>query len=151
MLKLVRSDATTTDFIGLVKLLDAELAIRDGDDHAFYNQYNGLDDIRHAVVVYLDNRPIGCGAIKQYDDTTMEVKRMYTHPDGRGKGIASTILKELEKWSHELSFVRCILETGKAQPEAINLYRKHSYIQIPNYGQYTGVDNSLCFEKKLEI
>jgi len=150
MLKLSRTNADDTDFISLVAFLDAELAIRDGDDHDFYNQYNSIAEIRYAIVAYDNNLPMGCGAIKQYNDHTMEVKRMYTHPKGRGKGIASSILDALEIWASELTFKRCILETGQAQPEAIALYRKQKYIQIPNYGQYKGVDNSLCFEKILE-
>jgi len=42
-----------------------------------------------------------------------------------------------------------MLETGKRQPEAIELYKKSGYKLTPNYGQYAGVENSLCFEKKL--
>jgi GNAT superfamily N-acetyltransferase len=65
-------------------------------------------------------------------------------------GIASNILAELEKWASELSYAKCILETGKKQPEAISLYKKNGYRIIPNYGQYCEVENSLCFEKKLK-
>ena len=57
------------------------------------------------------------------------------------------ILTELEAWAAELSYSKCILETGKRQPEAIALYLKQGYVNIPNYGQYAGVDNSVCFEK----
>ena len=68
----------------------------------------------------------------------------------RGKGIATKILSEMERWAAELGYARCILETGKRQPEAIQLYRKNAYAQIPNFGQYAGIENSLCFEKKLK-
>ena len=74
---------------------------------------------------------------------------MYTAPESRGKGIASQVLRELENWASELSYKKCILETGKKQPEAIGLYKKNGYKIIPNYGQYAGVDNSLCFEKEV--
>jgi GNAT superfamily N-acetyltransferase len=106
--------------------------------------------IKHVVVAYEDGKPIGCGAIKEYAANTMEVKRMYVAPEGREKGIATMILTELENWARELSFIKCILETGKKQPEAIGLYRKNGYIVIPNYGQYAGVENSVCFEKVLK-
>ena len=79
----------------------------------------------------------------------MEVKRMYTLPDFRGKGIATIVLQELEKWAKELRMEKCMLETGKRQPEAIALYTKNGYRLIPNYGQYAGVENSVCFEKLL--
>jgi len=80
----------------------------------------------------------------------MEVKRMYTLPESRGKGISSKVLGELEKWATELSCKKCILETGKKQPEAIGLYKKNGYEVIPNYGQYAGIENSVCFEKDLK-
>jgi GNAT superfamily N-acetyltransferase len=58
-------------------------------------------------------------------------------------------LKALENWAREMSYSRCVLETGIRQPDAIALYKKNSYTLIPNYGQYIGVENSLCFEKYL--
>jgi putative acetyltransferase len=148
MIKLLRTDSENPDFIGLVSYLDAELAERDGSDHSFYGQFNTIDKIKHAVVAYENDQPIGCGAIKEYASDTMEVKRMYTSPDGRGKGIATSVLAELETWAAELSYDRCILETGKRNPEAIALYKKNGYTLIPNYGQYAGIENSVCFEKK---
>ena len=149
MTKVIRTDSDNQDFIELVKLLDAELAVRDGKDHSFYAQFNKIDKIKYAVVAYEDNKPAGCGAIKEYDKDTMEVKRMYTLPESRGKGIAIGILTELERWAFELHYSKCILETGKRQPEAIALYKKNNYKQIPNYGQYANIENSVCFEKQI--
>lgn len=75
---------------------------------------------------------------------------MFVPTERRKKGIASAILNELENWAAELSFTKCILETGKRQPEAIGLYKKNGYKQIPNYGQYASVENSVCFRKELK-
>ena len=75
---------------------------------------------------------------------------MYTPPESRGKGVASKVLTELETWAAEMSYEKCILETGKKQPEAIGLYKKNGYMLIPNYGQYAEVENSVCFEKLLK-
>jgi|SRR6476646_4556122 Acetyltransferases len=150
MLTIIRTNSNDQDFINLVKQLDAYLAVKDGRDHAFYDQYNKLDKIKHVVVAYDNNQPVGCGAIKEYDSNTMEVKRMFTLPECRGKGIATKLLNELEKWTIELGYEKCILETGKRQPEAIALYKKNGYKSIPNYGQYTGMDNSVCFEKEMK-
>lgn len=148
-LTFLKTDAQHKDFVALVALLDADLAIRDGDDHDFYDQYNGLEAIKYTVLVYQGDKAVGCGAIKKWDEHTMEVKWMYVSTGVRGKGIASKILLVLEEWAKEIGFERCILETGKMQPEAIALYKKSEYNQIENYGQYAGVENSLCFEKKL--
>ncbi len=108
-----------------------------------------MNKIKYAIVAYENNVALGCGAIKEVDNSTMEVKRMYSIPESRGKGVATQIPIELESWAKELFYTRCILETGKRQPEAINLYKKNGYKLIPNYGQYAGVENSLCFEKVL--
>ena len=129
--------------------MDQELSVRDGEDHDFYHQFNHIDKIKYVLVAYEGDNAIGCGAIKAYDSSAMEVKRMYTRPEYRGKGIASKILKALEKWAQELSFQKCMLETGIKQPEAIALYKKNGYTTFQNYGQYAGVPNSVCFEKRL--
>ncbi len=130
--------------------LDADLRIRDGEEHGFYAEYNKIDAIKHVVVAYENNEPVGCGAVKEYDSGIMEVKRMYVPPGKRNKGIASVVLKELEQWTTELNYKKCLLETGKKQPEAIALYEKNGYRIVPNFGQYKNVTNSVCFEKVLK-
>jgi len=149
MVTCIRTNSENVDFIKLVAELDADLSIRDGSEHSFYAQFNRINMIKHAVVAYEDNNPVGCGAFKEFSAATMEVKRMYVPADKRGKGIASAVLAELENWAREMNYKRCILETGKKQPEAIALYKKNGYTFIPNYGQYKGIENSLCFEKSL--
>ena len=150
MITLKRTDSNNQDFVEMVKQLDSDLAIRDGEDHSFYNQFNSISMIKYAIVAYHENSPIGCGAIKAFDHTTMEIKRMYVSPNQRGKGIAGQILAELETWTRELGFTRCVLETGINQPEALALYHKSGFVRIPNYGQYENVKSSFCFEKVLK-
>ena len=150
MTRLIRTDSENKDFIALVKLLDAELAELDGDEHVFYAQLNKTDTIKHVIVAYENDRPISCGAIREYSPTVTEVKRMYTLSENRGKGIATIVLNELEKWASELSYQKCILETGWRQPDAIRLYEKNGYKRISNYGKYAGIENSVCFEKEIQ-
>lgn len=149
MVTFIHTDSKSKDFVSLVKCLDKELAFRDGDDHEFYHQFNSINDIKYAIVAYNNSTPIACGAIKEFDSRSMEVKRMYSLPEYRGKGLASKILKSLEDWARELGYQYCVLETGKKQPEAISLYRKSGYQVTDNYGQYQGIVNSVCFKKKL--
>jgi putative acetyltransferase len=148
-MQFIRTNSDNKDFQKLVEALDTDLKIRDGEDNAFYAQFNKITTIKYAIVAYDGDLPMGCGAIKQYADDTMEVKRMYVLPEKRGHGIASSVLGELEIWAKELNYTRCILETGQKQPEAIALYKKEGYQIIPNYGQYEGIANSVCFEKIL--
>ncbi|MBL7833232.1 MAG: GNAT family N-acetyltransferase [Cyclobacteriaceae bacterium] len=149
MIKLIRTTSDHPDFISLVRLLDADLAKRDGDEHSFYAQYNTIATLKHVVVAYDNSKAVGCGAVKEQAPGVMEVKRMYVLPENRKGGVATLILTELEHWAHELGYKKCVLETGKRQPEAIALYEKNGYRITPNYGQYIGVDNSVCFEKML--
>lgn len=149
MITLKRTNSEDIDFKNLVFLLNQDLKIRDGADHDFYNQFNGIDTIKHAIVIYEDEVAIGCGAFREKENDVAEIKRMFVHPDYRKRGIASTVLKELEKWATEVDYKYTILETGVNQPEAIALYKKQDYAIIPNYPPYDVMDNSVCMKKKL--
>jgi GNAT superfamily N-acetyltransferase len=137
------------DFQQLTKALDEDLRLKDGDEHAFYNQFNSLEGLAQVIVVYQNKKAIGCGAFKNYDLNTAEIKRMFVIPEYQGKGIGSTILNELENCAKLQNFRYCILETGIRQPDAIALYQKNRYQIIENYGQYKGMQNSICFKKEL--
>ena len=148
-IQLIRTNSENEDFIPLVKELDAFLAITDGDEHAFYDQFNKLDAIQHVVLLYINKEAVACGAIKEYDKKSVEIKRMFTKPSHRGLRLAETILEALEAWAAELGYSRCILETGTRQTSAIALYQRCGYSPMPCYGQYKNMENSRCFEKVL--
>lgn len=144
-----RVTSEDTDFQLLASELELDLKIRDGDEYLFYAELNKIDRMKHVVVAYEGDAPIGCGSFKSYSEDTIEIKRMFVRPANRGKGVASKILCELEKWCHELGFKKCVLETGKNQPEAIELYKKNKYEITPNFGKYIDSQNSVCFKKTL--
>jgi putative acetyltransferase len=150
MLQLIRTDSNNEDFQRLVPILDMELAERDGEDAPYYAQYNKIESIPYVVVACLDGMAVGCGAIKKFDDHTAEVKRMFVLHPYRRRGVADGVLHELEKWAHELSYDSLVLETGIVQPEALGLYGKNGYHRIPNYGQYTNMPKSVCFQKTIQ-
>lgn len=149
MFLIQRTNSANASFRELVTMLDAYLAERDGKYHAFYAQFNKLDNIKNTVVCIDKKEAIGCGAFKQYDDTTVEIKRMFVKASHRAKGAATIVLQELEKWAIENNFTSAILETVKNQPDAVALYKKNGYTIIPNFGQYKGVENSICMQKIL--
>ena len=146
---LKRTTSEDPDFRKLVRLLDEYMQIIDGNEHAFYAQFNKLDLIKNAVVFYQDEVAAGCGALKKYGEKTVEIRRMFVHPDFRGKGIGAAVLNELEMWAAELNFSECILETSQKLKPAILLYQKTGYRVIPNYGQYEHVENSICMKKRI--
>lgn len=149
MMKITRTNSDNTDFQSLVALLDEDLQLRDGAEHSFYAKFNTIENLKHVVVCYEGDLAVGCGAFKEYDSGKVEIKRMFVLPDYRGRGIASSILIELELWASSLQYKECILETGKKQPEAIALYLKSGYSTIENYGQYKNVENSVCLSKNI--
>jgi GNAT superfamily N-acetyltransferase len=149
MLRLARTTSENADFRALVQLLDQDLAERDGAEHGYYAQFNTIASLQHVVVAYQEETPVGCGAFKPFDANSVEVKRMFVQPAHRGQGVAQAVLAELEKWASELGYASCVLETGKRQPEAIRLYERSGYAPIPNYGQYVGIENSVCMQKHL--
>lgn len=101
------------------------------------------------AVAYIDETPVGCGAIRPLNLETTELKRFYVDSDYRNKGIATQLLKFLEDRARNFSFKNLFLETGNKQLEAINLYQKNGYHEIAPYGEYIGCDSSVCFAKKI--
>lgn len=148
-LNILKTTSTNSDFKLLIALLDKDLAITDGEEHDFYHQFNGTEQIKHVLIGYIGDTPVSCGAFKVLHRKEVEIKRMYTNPLYRGKGYAVQLLSALEKWAAAEGFTSCILETGTRQKAAIALYHKCGYQIIPNYGPYKGVENSLCFKKAL--
>ncbi|MAC66297.1 MAG: GNAT family N-acetyltransferase [Flavobacteriaceae bacterium] len=149
MIEIKRTSSSEIDFQHLVSELDGELSTRNGETNEFFAQYNKIDQIKNVIIATIDDKPVGCGAMKAYDSDTMEIKRMFVPIEMRGKGIAVHILKNLEKWAKEMNYSKCILETGNKMPEAIRLYEKSNYKVVPNYGQYNGIEDSICFKKHL--
>lgn len=143
-------DSEDHHFRSLVKALDAELAGYNGEKDEFYTQFNSIQYIKNAILVLDENDlPLACGAFKKYADDTVEIKRMYVHPDHRRHGLASTVLTQLERWAKELGFEYALLETGEFLSGTVAFYKKCGYSIIPNYDQYVGIDGSICFKKTL--
>ena len=145
-MKLLKTNSNNSDFQILTKLFDEFLVDIDGEEKDFFAQFNQIY-IENVIVFYIDEIAAGCGAFKEYEPKVAEIKRMFVLPEHRGKGIANTILNELELWTKSLEYTSTILETSNKLTSAINLYKKSGYEIIPNYGQYENVESSVCFRK----
>ena len=82
------------------------------------------------VVLVRDGRAISAGAFMRIDESTVEVKRMWTHADFRGKGLARAILAELEAEASRRGYTKVVLSTGPRQPEAVRLYLATGYTPL---------------------
>lgn len=149
-IKFIRTTSEDADFRKMVYALDEDLNLRNGDIQRQYDQYNKIDRIKHAMVIYFDDKPVGCGCFKKFDDEMVEMKRMFVLPEMRGKQLAARMLQELEKWAIEESNTVAVLETGRRQIEAQRLYSIAGYFRTENYGQYIGMEDSICYRKVLK-
>jgi len=150
MIKLIRTTGNNPEYVELTRQLDEELHVIYGELQCKYDIFNRIYDIDTVLIAYEDNNAIGCGCFKQFDDKTVEIKRMFVQLEFRNRKIAGLILQELESWSIEKGFNKFILETGSNQPLAVALYKRSGYQIIENFGQYVGDSNSICMFKRVQ-
>ncbi len=151
-MEFIKTDGKNADFIENCALLDKDLDRRVGREiqRKKYNEFNQTDAIQEAIVVYEGKAPVGGGAIRKYKDSDAELKRIFVHPAYQGQGVGTKLVALLLEWAKELGYQRVILETGKSLVEAHAVYKKLGFVEIPNYGPYAKMPESLCMEKKLE-
>ena len=148
----VRTDGKNEDFIENCRLLDIDLDRRVGKqiEREKYEKFNQLNEIREAILVYDNGKLVGGGAIRRYDDETVELKRVFVHNEYQGQGIGSTLVSLLIEWAAELGYRRMILETGELLAESCAVYKKLGFAVIPNYGPYADMPESLCMAKTIQ-
>jgi putative acetyltransferase len=115
--------------------------------------YLDLEHLKRATTVFvvartMSDRAVGCGAIVLHPRYG-EVKRMYVHPESRGRGIARQILRVLESAAHSRGCQELMLETGPYQPEALAFYERSGYRQRGPFGAYTDDPLSVFMQKSL--
>lgn len=149
MEKILRTDSDNPDFRRLVSQLDIDLNGINGEEQSEYDKHNVIDFLDTVVLFYLDNKPIGCGAFKEFDRNSAEIKRIYIEESFRGRGFSKRVVRELEDWAKSRGYSRSVLETGKKQTAAIGLYSSLGYSKVENYGPYIGLSNSVCMARDL--
>lgn len=151
MIRLIHTGSGHVDFQRLSLELEKELFERDGDLAVVNYELNKVDLMQNAVILYVNNEPVACGAYRSLTSDTVEIKRIYVSPAYRKHGYASQVLAALEGSASENGFKNAVLETGKNQPEAISFYGKHGYKEIEKFGKYVNSINSLCFKKEFYV
>lgn len=147
-----------------VRKLDAEVQLEYARRYGSEGDVTPLDpqmfEPPHGVFLLAyddEGRPVATGAWRGhqrsdegYEDGDAEIKRMYVVPEARGRGLARRVLALLEEDARRAGRVRMVLETGTAQPEAIELYQSSGYVPAPRkFGVYRFEEASRCFIKAL--
>jgi GNAT superfamily N-acetyltransferase len=148
-IKVVYTTSDNPDFIFLYNTFDTFLWERYPELKTDYWGNNVIEFNPNVVIIYLNDKPAGCGCFKKYNETAAELKRMFVLPEARGLGIAQQIIKQVENKAIEQGFKMLILETLHKQLEAINLYQKMGYKITENYEPYVGLTNSICMSKSI--
>jgi GNAT superfamily N-acetyltransferase len=148
-IEMVRADDPR--FLALCGTLDEYLDEASGREkqRAFYDQYNRAADLLTAALAIENGAAVGCGGIKAHGDKTAELKRMFVCPESRGKKIGARIVHALAAEARARGFEKLILETGNALVPAQKLYLGLGFHVIENFGQYRGLENSVCMEMTL--
>ncbi len=146
---IVITDNENTDFQRLVAVLDDEYYQLFGDVVLQYRQQNKTDNLSRVVLVYHDDRAMACGAFREYDADTVEVKRVFVQKPYRRQGVAALLMNKLEDIARQDGFNKAVLETGREMPAAIALYQFLGYTFIDNFGTFSGDENVVCMQKAL--
>ncbi|TDE00183.1 GNAT family N-acetyltransferase [Flavobacterium sandaracinum] len=148
-IRIVKTTSENLDFVNLIAALDKSLWERYPELKSDYWGNNILELNPNVVILYLEDKAVGCGCFKKNEKNTIEIKRMFVSLEARGMGLAQTILMELERWAKDLGYSFSVLETLYKQKEAIALYQKAGYVIVDNYEPYVGLENSICMRKPI--
>lgn len=142
---------TCADFVMLCSELDGflDIAIGGAGKREKYQRFNHLDTMDYIVIAYIDGTPVGCGALREYEAKTIEVKRVFVREQYRNRGIGSGILQHLMQYARTRDYQTVLLETGEFLVASCRLYERFGFKRIANYGAYADMPESLCMAKEL--
>lgn len=148
-----KSTLTSPEARRLIAALNSELMAshpEPGSTHFSLDSEQVIDGQGAFLIAWLDEVPVGCGAVRRLDANTAELKRMYVDPQVRGKGVGRALVESLEREARALGVARVVLETGARLAPAIRMYEGSGYVRIPLFGEYlSSPDTSVCFGKSL--
>jgi GNAT superfamily N-acetyltransferase len=140
------------DVQAMLARLDRELleATPDGGSNFFHIEHDQLQQGDGAFfVAVLDCSAVGCGAYRRIDAHSAEVKRMWSDPAARGRGVGAAVLTAIIAAATADGFRELRLETGEYLTAAVTLYRKFGFAGCPAWGEYVGVPLSYCMSRPL--
>jgi len=147
-LQIMEADINRDESLSLLNELSGSLNHITGNSGESSFSINDMEDEKSIFVIARSgSTAAGCGAIRRFDDSTAELKRMYAKE--QGLGVGTSILNFLENKALEFGYSRLICETRKINAGACSFYIRNGFHIIPNYGKYLGRDEAVCFEKRI--
>lgn len=147
-----QASAPTAEIVELLAELDAELSGPYSADqrHALSVEKLFQPDVRF-FVARLEGAAVACGGIGFYDGYA-ELKRMYSRPSVRGRGVAKAILRRLEAEARAAGMRLLRIETGAYQEEALRFYEGAGFRRCGAFGPYAkmparAIETSIFYEK----
>ena len=120
------------------------------------NEYEDLDDIQASYLnnkgcffILLDNeKVVGSGAIRKFDNTICELKRMWFLPSYRGRGLGFKMAQQLFEYAKQQGYTKMRLDVYRPdlQFKAMALYRKLGFYEIDPYNNHPA---QIWMEKEL--
>lgn len=111
--------------------------------------YNLSESISDVLLAYMDGVAVGCAGLKKYNDSDVEIKRVWVEPDYRGRHIATELMDRIEDKAREMGFKRAVLQTRPIMEDAVGLYEKRGYELIGNYPPYDKFEGAICMALNL--
>ncbi len=152
-MQIQRITSTNELFMELIqemdRAMDQKFHEKDDTTRENYETWDTNENIETAVLISDGEKAAACGRLHEFDPDTVEIRQIFVTGEYRRKGLADIILGELELWAMEMGYERVIAAISSGKPEAQELFYKHDYTKIPNYGQYTDMSQSICLEKNL--
>lgn len=84
-------------------------------------------------VATVDDKVIGCIALRYIDDETCELKRFYVKPKFRGNKIGESLVKRLIDDANKIGYKYMLLDTLPFLKEAMHLYKKLGFYETEGY------------------
>lgn len=151
-MRIVHTSGEDPDFRLLCEELDRTLdrAIGGHDKRQKYLPHNRIETMDTVLLLYCQDRPAACAALRRYDEESAEIKRVFVSPPFRQHGFGRTLLCELIASARRMNCKRLLLETGEFLQVSIRLYQSLGFYRIPNYPPYEKMDESYCMELLLD-
>lgn len=129
--------------------IDVDLQFQNFDEELRHIQQNYSRPKGALFIAYNDlGSPMGCYAIRPFEDSICELKRMYVKPEFQGKGLGSKLLHNAVFTAQELGYQKMRLDTLPSMKHAIALYSKFGFYPIDPY-RFNPIEGSIFMEINL--